>query len=97
MFQHKIGNYPYYESNSQKNGKVQCKNENKAPSDANKRGKGFNNRNNVWREAFSETSEELNALQVKFDCGERNKGGIFLECLWLMMAYLSTKLRVGTP
>ena len=34
----------------------------------------------------------MNALQVKFDCGEGNKGGRFLECIWLTTAYLSTKL-----
>ena len=49
--------------------------EEKAPSDANKRGNGFGGRNYVRREAFDGTSEALNALQVKFDCGEENKGG----------------------
>ena len=68
------------------------KNKNKAPSDANKRGKGFSSRNTVRREDFFGTSEALNALKVKFDCGEGNEGGQFLECLQLTTAYLSTKL-----
>ena len=55
-----------------KMGRFDVKNEEKAPSDANKRGKGFVGGNNVWREDFSGTSEALNALQVKFDCGEGN-------------------------
>ena len=50
-------------------GRFDVKNEEKAPSDANKRGKGFGGGNNFWREAFCGTSEALNALQVKFDCG----------------------------
>ena len=50
-------------------GRFDLKNEEKAPSDANKKGKGFGGGNNFWREAFSGTSEALNALQVKFDCG----------------------------
>ena len=52
-------------------------NEEKAPLDANKRGKGFIRNNTVQREAFAETSEALNALQVKLDCGEGNEGGRF--------------------
>ena len=43
------------------------KSEEKTPPDANKRGKGFGGRNNVWREAFAWTSKALNGLQVKFD------------------------------
>ena len=50
-------------------------NEEKAPSDANKRGKGFGSRNTFWREAFAGTSEAMNALQVKFVCREGNEGG----------------------
>ena len=46
------------------------KNEEKAQSDANKRGNKFVSGNTVWREALSGTSKALNALQVKFDCGE---------------------------
>ena len=46
------------------------KNEEKAPSDANKRGKVFGSGNTVHREDFVWTSEALNAIQVKFDCGE---------------------------
>ena len=68
------------------------KSEEKTPSDANKRGNGFGGGNNVWREAFAGTSEALNALQVKFDCGEMNEGGQLLECIRLTTAYLSTKL-----
>ena len=59
------------------------KNEEKALSDANKRGKGFGSGNTVWREDFSGTSEVLNALQIKFDCREGNEGGRFSECLRL--------------
>ena len=43
--------------------------------DANKKGRGFGSGNTVRREAFTGTSEALNGLQVKFDCGERNRGG----------------------
>ena len=53
-------------------GRFDVKSEEKAPSDANKRGKGFGCGNNVRREALVGTSEALNALQVKFDCGEGN-------------------------
>ena len=71
------------------------KNKEKAPSDTNKRGKGFGSGNIVQREAFTGTSEALNTLQVKFDCGEGNEGGQFLECLRLTTAYLSKKLEGG--
>ena len=37
--------------------------------DANNRRKGFGGGNNFRREAFARTSEALNALQVKFNCG----------------------------
>ena len=76
-------------------GRFDVKNEEKAPSDANKRGKIFDSGNTVRREAFSGMSEALNALQVKFDCGEGNKGGLFSECLRLTTVYLSTKLEGG--
>ena len=71
------------------------KNEEKAPLDTNKRGKGFGRRKKVWREAFDGTSEALNALQVKLYCGEGNKMGRFSECLHLTTAYLSTRLEGG--
>ena len=71
------------------------KSKEKTPSEANKRGKGFGGGNNVWREAFSGTSKALNVLQVKFDCGEGNEGGRFLECIRTTTAYLSTKLEGG--
>ena len=54
-------------------GSFDVKNEEKAPSDANRRGKGFGGRNNVRRESFAVTSKALNAMQVKFDCGEGNE------------------------
>ena len=76
-------------------GRSDVKNKEKALSEANKRGKGFGSGNNVRREAFAGTSEALKALQVKFDCRERNKGGRFSECLRLTTAYLSTKLEGG--
>ena len=60
-------------------GRSNVKNEEKAPSDAKKIGKGFGSRNTVQREAFAGTGEALNALQVKFDCRKGNKGGIFSE------------------
>ena len=75
--------------------RLHVKSEEKAPSDANKRGKVFGGGNNVWREYFSGTSEALNVLQVKFDCGEGNKGGRFSECIRLTTAYLNTKLESG--
>ena len=45
-----------------KMGRFDVKSEEKAPSEANKRGKGFSGRNNVWREASAGTREALNAL-----------------------------------
>ena len=75
-----------------KMGRFDVTNDEKAPLDANKRGKGFDSGNTVRRESFSGTSEALNALQFKFDCGEGNEGGRFLECLRPTTAYLSTKL-----
>ena len=50
-------------------GRSDVKNEEKALSDENKGGKVFGGRKNVRREDFAGTSEALNALQVKFDCG----------------------------
>ena len=70
------------------------KSEEKTPSDANKRGKGFGGGNNVRREAFAGTREALNVLQVKFDCGEGNEGGRFSECIRLTTAHLITKFEV---
>ena len=43
-------------------GSFGVKNKEKAPSDANKRGKGFGSRNTVWREYFSGTNQALNVL-----------------------------------
>ena len=45
--------------------------------DANRIRKGLGSGNTVRREAFAGTSEAMNALQVKFDCGEWNDGGRF--------------------
>ena len=53
------------------------KNEEKASSYSNKRGKGLDSGNNVRREAFSGTSKALNALQVKFVCGEGTRRDYF--------------------
>ena len=64
-------------------GNFDVKSKENTPSDANKRGKVFGGGNNVWREAFSRTSEALNALQVKFNCGEGNEGGRLSECIRL--------------
>ena len=55
------------------------KNEDKAPSDANKRGKVFGSGNTIWREDFDGTSEALNMLQVKFDYREVTRGNVFLN------------------
>ena len=41
------------------------------------------------------TSEALNTLHAKFNCGEGNEGGRFSECLRLTTAYLSMKLDGG--
>ena len=71
------------------------KSEEKMPSYAYKREKVFGGGNKGRREAFSGTSEALNALQVKFNCKEGNKGGQFSECIRLMTAYLITKLKGG--
>ena len=43
------------------------KREEKALSDAKKRGEGFSGGNNVRRESLAGTREALNALQVMFD------------------------------
>ena len=67
-------------------GRSDVKSKEKAPSDANKRRKIFSGGNNVRREGFSGTSEALNELQVKFDCGEGNEGGRLLECIRLTTA-----------
>ena len=53
-------------------GKFDVKNEEKDLLDANKKGSGFSIRNTVWSEIFAGTSKYLNALQVKFYCGEGN-------------------------
>ena len=37
----------------------------------------------------------MNALKVKFDCGEGNEGGQLSECIRLTTAYLSTNLESG--
>ena len=58
-------------------GRFDENNEEKAPSDANKIGKLFGSGDTVRREAFVGTSKALNALQVKFNCGEGNEGGRF--------------------
>ena len=44
------------------------------------------------REAFSQTSKSLNALQVNFDCVRRNRGGEFSEFLRHTTAYQSTNI-----
>ena len=82
-------------------GRFDVKNEEKAPSDANKRGKRFGGRKNVWREDFAVRSEALSALQVKLDCGEGNAGRRFLECIRHTRAQSSKaaatpKRRLGT-
>ena len=67
LFQHNIGNYTYTTSQiTRKMGRFDVKNEEKAPSDTNKRGNRFSSGNTVRREGFAGTSEALNALQVKF-------------------------------
>ena len=70
----------------QKMGRFDVKIKEKAPSESNKRGKGFGGGNNFWREFFSGTSKALNALQVKFNCGEGNEEGRFSECIQLTTA-----------
>ena len=47
------------------------------------------------RYALVEKSKALNTINVKFYCGEGNKGGRFSECLQLNTAYLSTKIEGG--
>ena len=58
-------------------GRFDEKNEEKTPSDANKRGKIFGSGNTVWREDFAGTSVSLDALQVKFNCKKGTRGGDF--------------------
>ena len=55
-------------------GRFDVKNEEKASSDAKKRGKGLGGGKNVRREAFAGTTKALNALQVKLDCGKGTMG-----------------------
>ena len=43
-----------------------------------KKGRYLDSGNTVPREAFAGTRESLNELQVKFNCREGNKGGLFL-------------------
>ena len=82
LYQHNLGNYTHTTSQTPgKMGRFDVKNSEKAPSDGNKRGKGFGIGNTIWREAFAGTSEALNMLQVKFDHGEGNEGGRFSEYL----------------
>ena len=76
-------------------GRFDVKNKEKALSESNKIGRGFGSGNTIPREAFAGTSKALNALQVKLNCGERNKGGRSSEFLRLTTAYLSTKLEGG--
>ena len=76
-------------------GKFDEKNKEKPPSDANKKGRGFGSGNFVHRETVSGMSKALNAIQVKFDCGEGNEGGQFLECPQVTTMYLRTKLEGG--
>ena len=78
-----------------KMGRFDVKCEEKTSSDAKKIGKGFGGGNNVWREYFAETSEAMNMLQVKFDCGEGNKVGRLSERIRLKTVYLSTKIEGG--
>ena len=63
------------------------KNEEKMPLDANKKGRVFGSGNTVSRADFAGTSKALNAIQVKFDCREGNKGGPFSECPQVTTAY----------
>ena len=58
-------------------GRFDVKNEETAPLDVNKRGKGFVSRNTFLRENISWTSKAMNALQVKLDCREGNEGDDF--------------------
>ena len=63
-------------------GRFDVKNEDKASLDADKRRKGFGIGNTAQREAFSGTSEALNALQVKFDCGEGVARNYIFGLIW---------------
>ena len=56
-------------------GKFDVKNEEKAPLGTNRKREGFSSGNTTRREGFSGTRKALNALQIKFDYGERNEGG----------------------
>ena len=78
-----------------KMGRFDVKKEEKAPSDANKRGKRFVSGNNIWGEAFAGTIKALNTLKVKFHCRGGDEGGRLSECLQLTTAYLSMKLECG--
>ena len=60
-------------------GRFNVKNEEKTLLDANKKGRGFSRGETVQREAFVGTSKSINTLEVKFDCGEGNRGERFLE------------------
>ena len=60
-------------------GRFNVKNQEKTLLDANKRGKAFGSGNTVRREALAGTIKALRVIQVKFDRGEGNEGGLFLE------------------
>ena len=55
------------------------KNEEKAPWSVNRKRRGYLSGKTVRRYAFIRTSEVLNTLHVKFNWGEGNTGGCFLE------------------
>ena len=76
-------------------GNFDVRNKEKAPSVANRKGRGSTSGNTICRESFTGMSDELNVLQAKFDCGEGNEGGLFLEFLQVTTAYLRMKIKGG--
>ena len=73
-------------------GKLEVKNKERAPQGENRKGRGFTSGHAVRREAFTRTIKALSMLQVKFNCGEGNEEGRFLECMRVKIKYLRTKL-----
>ena len=76
-------------------GKSEVKIKEKVTAEGSRKGRGYTSRHTVRRRSFVGTSEALNTLHVKFNCGEGNEGGRFSECLRLTTAYLSMKLEGG--
>ena len=75
--------------------KSEVKIKEKVTAEGSRKGRGYASRHTVRRRSFVGTSEALNTLHVKFNCGEGKEGGRFSEFLRLTTAYLSMNLDGG--